>query len=119
MYVVIPYVDTDEDSFYNQMGLGELTFTYTVIAQAMGMVATLIGILATDHYGRRPPIIIGAAGSVMFNFLIAGLGSKPDPSKAAIDTVIASVILLLAANKVSFQCNSCESWSSEPCDGGC
>lgn len=91
------------------MGLGELTFTYTVIAQAVGMIATLLGILATDRYGRRPPIIIGAAGSVLFNFLVAGLGSREVPSKAAIDTVVASVILLLAANKVSFQCNSCKS----------
>lgn len=91
------------------MGLGELTFTYTVIAQAIGMIGTLIGILATDRYGRRPPIIIGAAGSVLFNFLVAGLGSQDQPSAAAINTVVASVILLLAANKVSFQCNSCMS----------
>lgn len=113
------------------MGLGAQAFTYALTGQGVAIASTIIGILLTDKFGRRPPVITGSGMSffqlipcfphswrrsadlyepvftVVCNFIVGGLGSRENLSTAEINLVVASLILLLSAVKVSFQCNSC------------
>nr|XP_018265101.1 uncharacterized protein I303_03284 [Kwoniella dejecticola CBS 10117]OBR87259.1 hypothetical protein I303_03284 [Kwoniella dejecticola CBS 10117] len=84
---------------------GKMAFTYSVIAQACGIVATIVGIVVIDHFGRRPPIILGSFVCIIFNALIAGLGSKKNPSVTEGHAVIASTVMVLVGSKM-FQCVS-------------
>jgi MFS family permease len=102
-----PVVNTYGPTFYRQMNLGAMASTYSALAQMCGIIATIINISITDKVGRRPPVIVGAAGCVLFNALIAGLASKRQPGQGDINMVIASVMLVLASSKM-FQCQACE-----------
>ena len=46
-----------------------------------------------DTTGRRSLLIWGAALQALFLFIMAGLGNKPNPSKADADGLVASVML--------------------------
>ncbi|WWC93534.1 hypothetical protein V866_000369 [Kwoniella sp. B9012] len=84
---------------------GAMAFTYSVIAQACGVFATIVGIVVIDHYGRRPLIILGSACCNSFYALIAVLGFKKNPSVTEGHTVIASTVMVLFGSKM-FQCVS-------------
>ena len=86
---------------------GDMAFTYTVIGTTCAVVATIIAIVVTDKIGRRPPLILGAIGLILFNFLVAGLGSTKHKTTAGNNTVIASIIMLLCSSKM-FQTVACE-----------
>ncbi|WWC60685.1 uncharacterized protein I303_103261 [Kwoniella dejecticola CBS 10117] len=101
----VQFVNIYGPTFYTQMGWGKMAFTYSVIAQACGIVATIVGIVVIDHFGRRPPIILGSFVCIIFNALIAGLGSKKNPSVTEGHAVIASTVMVLVGSKM-FQCVS-------------
>ncbi|WVF72551.1 hypothetical protein IAT40_007368 [Kwoniella sp. CBS 6097] len=101
----LQFINLYGPTFYKQIGAGANAFTYNVIAQACGVLATIVGILATDHYGRRPPLIIGAAVCVVFNFMIAGIGSAKNRTDTGNKTVIGSTVFILVGSKM-FQCIS-------------
>ncbi|KAJ5100417.1 hypothetical protein N7456_006469 [Penicillium angulare] len=94
---VVSYAPT----FFRDMGLGNRSFTYSLLTQVAGFVGALISCLVTDRVGRRPLLISGMFLATFFNFLIAGLGSKADISTAETNMVIASLILLSASIKYS------------------
>lgn len=88
-------------TFFEDMGLGSNSFTYSLVAQIAGFVGALIACLVTDRIGRRPLLISGMFLAALFNFLIAGLGSKPDPSSSETGMVIAALVLLSTSIKYS------------------
>lgn len=95
------FVNSYGPTFFKQMGLGSKSFTYSFIAQAAGVAGALIGMLIVDRVGRRPILICGLSLAALFNFLVAGVGSKPDLSSSQINLVIASIILLNFSCKIS------------------
>lgn len=72
-------------------------------------VATLIGILLVDRVGRRPLIIFGATVLVICNFVVGTVGPRDDLSTSQVNGIVACMILILTAVKISFQANACES----------
>ncbi|KAJ5263518.1 general substrate transporter [Penicillium angulare] len=94
---VISYAPT----FFKDMGLGNKSFTYSLLTQVAGFVGALISCLVTDRVGRRPLLISGMFLATLFNFLIAGLGSKAEISTPETNMVIAALILLSASIKYS------------------
>lgn len=98
--------------FYVQMGLGSMSFTYTVISAACGLVAVLCGLYLYAHLGRRPILITGTFLQIPFMCLVAGLGGKSNHSTADIHMVIASIILFSCFEKISLS-TSCYIITSE------
>ena len=98
--------------FYVQMGLGAMSFTYTVISAACGLVAVLCGLYLYAHLGRRPILVTGAFLQIPFMCLVAGLGGKKNHSTADIHMVIASIILFSCFEKISLS-TSCYIITSE------
>ena len=88
--------------FLKNLGLGNKAFTYTVINNAMGVLACFITMLLYDKLGRRPIIIAGGLAQILFMLLIGGLGSKAHPSTAETNTVVASIILFFVSVKISY-----------------
>ena len=107
---------TDADAvsprFYVQMGLGAMSFTYTVISAACGLVSVLCGLYLYAHLGRRPILITGAFLQIPFMCLVAGLGGKKNHSTTDIHMVIASIILFSCFEKISLS-TSCYIITSE------
>ncbi|OQU94908.1 hypothetical protein CLAIMM_01191 isoform 2 [Cladophialophora immunda] len=95
------FVNSYGPTFFKQIGLGSAAFTYSLVAQACGVAGALICILVVDRVGRRPILITGQALAALFNFLVAGYGSKLHPTTAQGNLVIASIILLFTACKFS------------------
>lgn len=95
------FVNSYGPTFFKQIGLGSQAFTYSFIAQAAGVAGALIAMFLVDRVGRRPVLICGLSLAALFNFLVAGFGSKPDPSSTQISVVIASIILLNFSCKFS------------------
>jgi len=95
------FVNSYSPTFFKQMGLGSKSFTYSFVAQTAGMVSAFIVITCVDRLGRRPLLISGMFLACIFNFLIAGLGSKAEPTPAETNTVVASTILLIMSIKYS------------------
>ena len=95
-------------TFYRSLGLGPQLFSYQTVGQAVGVVASLIGILLIDRIGRRPPILFGASMLLVCNILIGSLGPQQNLSSAGQGVVIASIMLLLSGLKLSFQCGACK-----------
>lgn len=100
-------------TFYRSLGLGPQLFSYQTVGQAVGVVASLIGILLIDRIGRRPPILFGASMLLVCNILIGSLGPQQSLSSAGQGVVIASIMLLLSGLKLSFQCGACKLTSLE------
>lgn len=95
------FVNSYGPTFFQLRGLGAESFTYSFIAQAAGVAGALFSTLCVDKVGRRPLLISGMFLASLFNFLIAGLGKDPHPSKAETNMVIASIILLNFSCKYS------------------
>lgn len=99
--------------FYRLFGLGDLVFTFAAVGHGVGVVATLIGICLVDKVGRRPLIIFGAVVLVVCNFTVGSVGSRQNLSSTDVNAVVACMILILTAVKISFQANACESCSPD------
>lgn len=95
------FVNSYGPTFFKQMGLGSSSFTYSFVAQAAGVAGAIITMLIVDKVGRRPILISGLTLAALFNFLVAGVGAKADPSTPQINLVIASIILLNFSCKYS------------------
>ncbi|GFZ48394.1 hypothetical protein JCM24511_06142 [Saitozyma sp. JCM 24511] len=93
-------------SFFVSQGLGSKSFTYAILVQLMGMIGSIMAIVATDRVGRRPLCIFGAGLLIVWDFLIGYLGSKPTKTVAEQNTIIASFIMLLWSTKVSWATHS-------------
>ena len=95
-------------SFFKQIGLGAKSFTYATVVQLVGAIGALQAILLTDHTGRRPLIIAGAVLLIVFDSLIAGLGSSTTRTTTANNVVVASFMLMLWSEKISWATHCCE-----------
>ncbi|KAF3764346.1 general substrate transporter [Cryphonectria parasitica EP155] len=95
------FVNSYGPTFFKQMGYGDLSFTYSFLATVAGCIAATIGMLFVDKVGRRPLMISGMFFAALFNFIIAGIGTKETLSKAETNAVIASLILLNVSCKYS------------------
>ncbi|KAL1406155.1 hypothetical protein Q8F55_007839 [Vanrija albida] len=89
-------------SFFKEIGLGSKSFTYATVVQLVGAVGSAIAIFLTDRVGRRPLIITGACGLILFDFLIAGLGGSAPRTTTNNNVVVASFILMIFSTKVSW-----------------
>ena len=69
-----------------------MAFTYATVAQTVSIFASLFAIVTTDHLGRRPLLHHLSSRSVLFNFLVAGLGFQASKSEADINMIIARLI---------------------------
>lgn len=85
-----------------EIGLGAKSFTYATVVQLVGAIGSSIAIALTDRTGRRPLVIIGAVGLIIFNMIIAGLGGSSKRSTASNNMVVASFILMIFSTKVSW-----------------
>ena len=95
------FVNSYGPTFFKQMGLGSNSFTYSFLAQVAGFVSAIVACLFADKVGRRALLISGTALTAFFNFMIAGLGTKGDPTTSETNMIIASMILLTASAKYS------------------
>lgn len=66
-----------------------------------------MAIMMTDRIGRRPLIIFGAALLIIFDCLIAGLGSSTTRTTTANNVVVASFMLMLWSEKISWATHCC------------
>ncbi|ORY26771.1 general substrate transporter [Naematelia encephala] len=89
-------------SFLVSIGLGAKSFTYATLVQVIGAVGALQAIFLTDRVGRRPLCIFGASLLILFDCLIAGLGSSSLRTTTANNVVVASFILLIWSEKISW-----------------
>ena len=69
------FVVSYQTVFLTSLGLGSKAFTYTVINNAMGVVACFITMILYDKLGRRP-IEIGGSISQVSLLSLAGDSSK-------------------------------------------
>lgn len=84
-------------TFYKQVGLGSMAFTYAAINNGVSVVTAIIGMLALDAFGRREVTFWGNLIQALFLFLIGGLGSKANRSSSETNGMVASFILYAAA----------------------
>ncbi|RDL36237.1 Uncharacterized protein BP5553_06849 [Venustampulla echinocandica] len=84
-------------TFYKQVGLGSMAFSYATINNAVSIVTAIIGMLALDAFGRRDVTFWGNWIQALFLCLIGGLGSKANRSQSDTDGMVASFILYAAA----------------------
>lgn len=89
-------------------GLGAKSFTYATVVQLVGAIGSAIAITITDRVGRRPLIIAGCLGLILFDFLIAGLGGSNNRSTASNNTVVASFILMIFSTKIGWATHCCK-----------
>lgn len=83
------------------MGLGEKAFTYQILPFALSIVACAVAQLLYDRIGRRPILIFGCVGQVVFMFLVAGLGTKTNKTTTDVNGVIASIVIFYVMTKIS------------------
>ncbi|KAI1324482.1 general substrate transporter [Xylariaceae sp. FL0255] len=89
------FVSQYSPRFYTSVGLGAHAFDYNIASATAGWVGCLLGMIASDIYGRRDLLIFGALAQVLFLFLISGLGSIHNPSSATAGGLVASVVLFI------------------------
>ena len=65
------------------------------------MFAALGAMVMYDKYGRRPLEIIGAAGQVLFMFLVGGLASAKKQTDSTVHGLIASFVLFSVSARIS------------------
>ena len=103
------FVNAYGPTFYVQMGLGSMAFIYTIINGVVGQVMGIGFSFVLDKIGRRRQLMGGIAVSTIFMLLVAILGSRPSPTKAQINMVVASIILFRGFSGISLNACSCES----------
>lgn len=80
--------------FYTTYGLGDMAFTYNLIARILNLVFSLPVAWLYDKFGRRPLLFIGTFLSMIWLILVGALGGQDNLTDATVRTVVASVVLL-------------------------
>ncbi|GAA6059048.1 hypothetical protein JCM10212_001273 [Sporobolomyces blumeae] len=82
--------------FFKNAGL-ENPFVITIATNVVNVGMTVPGLLLVDRMGRRPLLLIGAAGMFVCHFIVAGVGSGVSTdNQAGQNTLIAFVIFFIA-----------------------
>lgn len=100
-------------SFFNSVGLASLSFTYTTMITAIGIVFSILAICVVDFTGRRPLLLAGIALAAIFNAVLGGVGSKPNVGSGDIGTIVASLVMVSVGNKIGVNPLSCKSCCRE------
>jgi MFS family permease len=95
-------------TFFKLYGLGAMSFTYTTMLTALGIVGAMIGVLLCDVVGRRPLLIVGLALAAIFNGVVGGLGTKGSLNSSQIHTMVASFVFVIVGNKMGVNVLCCE-----------
>jgi len=82
-------------TFFTQAGISN-PFIITVITNVVNVVSTLPGIWAVDNLGRRRLLLIGAAGMMVCEYIVAIVGvSTPTTNLASQRSLIAFVCIYI------------------------
>jgi SP family sugar:H+ symporter-like MFS transporter len=63
-------------------------FVVAVILGAINVFCTFLGLYALERFGRRIPLIVGAAGMAVWLIVFATAGTVGDPSSRPIGTLL-------------------------------
>ncbi|SPO00277.1 related to RGT2 - Sensor of high external glucose concentrations [Cephalotrichum gorgonifer] len=88
--------------FFQQNGFKDQAFLFTMLANVAGLVGTAGTWVVVDGFGRRPILSVGGFMMGTFLMIVAIISSVSNPSQAAKETMVASMIL--------FNCMYCISW---------
>ncbi|KAL6243838.1 maltose permease [Rhinocladiella similis] len=97
----ITFVSIYGPTFYNQIGLESRAFAYQAVTQACATVAGILGMIVSDAFGRRNLTIIGTLITTAFLCIVGGIGTISNPSTAAINTMVAFIILYVCLLSIS------------------
>lgn len=78
-----------------------MSFTYSTIGQAIGVVGCGIGLVLFDISGRRPLMIGGSFFCTLLLYLAAGLGTDKTLNHNERNTILACFMLLPAFTRIS------------------
>lgn len=95
------FVQSYAATFYVQQGLGAMSFTYTMIGQAIAVVGCAAGIVLFDITGRRPLLVYGSCICAFLLFLASGIGSVNDPNQSQTHTMISCFMILPAFTRIA------------------
>ena len=95
------FVQSYAPTFYVQQGLGDTSFTYAMLGQAVGAIGCAAGIFLFDITGRRPLMIYASAVCAFLLYLGSGLGTIGNPNTNEVNTLVACFILLPAFTRIS------------------
>ncbi|KAF9052175.1 general substrate transporter [Rhodocollybia butyracea] len=89
--------------FYIREGLGNKSFTYSLINTAVSLPVCFLGMVLLEYFGRRPVLIGGAFFQSLFLYIMAGIGGQEGKlPKANINMMVASVMLFNFAFSASW-----------------
>ena len=94
-------------TFFKQIGLQTAAFSYTTMITAVGIVAGIVAILIVDVVGRRSILIFGLTLASLFNAITGAVGSHKTLSQTDINTIVASLTLVIVGNKCSVNPREC------------
>ncbi|GAM36405.1 sugar transporter [Talaromyces pinophilus] len=83
-------------TFYKQVGLGSMAFTYAAVNNGVSVVTAAIGMVLFDTFGRRDVTFHGCWVQTVFLCLIGGLGSKTNRTSSDTHGMVASFIIYAA-----------------------
>lgn len=78
-----------------------MSFTYTIIGQAVGVFGGGLGIVLFDIAGRRPLMIYASAACAFLLYLGSGVGLTNNPNQNETNTLVACFVLLPAFTRIS------------------
>ncbi|GAA5996172.1 hypothetical protein JCM5350_000491 [Sporobolomyces pararoseus] len=82
--------------FFQNSGIAN-PFIITIATNVVNVGATVPGLFLVDRAGRRPLLLIGAAGMIICHFIVAGVGvGVSADNKAGQQTLVAFVCIFIA-----------------------
>lgn len=87
------FMNSFAPTLYVALGRTAEKYTYQIIYSVCGLVSQMLAGVFIDKLGRRPILIGGCALMSFFLMLLGGLGTLPKPSEAALNTMVACVVL--------------------------
>ena len=78
-----------------------MSFVYTIIGQAFGVLGCLAGLILFDISGRRPLFIFGSIVATFLLYLASGVGSINNLTQSGTNTMIACFMILPAFTRIS------------------
>ena len=89
--------------FLKSVGYGDLSFTYTNVITAIGLLAAMFALLIVDIVGKRRLSMAGMTMATIAAGVVGGIGQKKVHTKADLHTIIASLVFVSVGNKLCFQ----------------